>query len=49
MEKGRDNCEELMDLVIIDMHASTGMRIGEMVLLNREDLDFNERECIALL
>ena len=29
------------------MLASTGMRIGEMVLLNREDIDFNERECIV--
>ncbi len=29
------------------MLASTGMRIGEMVLLNREDINFNERECIV--
>ena len=28
----RDNCTELRDLAIIDMLASTGMRIGEMVL-----------------
>ena len=27
--------------------ASTGMRVGEMVLLNRNDIDFNERECIV--
>jgi site-specific recombinase XerD len=44
----RDNCEELRDLAIVDMLASTGMRIGEMVLLNRDDLNFNERECIVL-
>ena len=43
----RDNCEELRDLAIVDMLASTGMRIGEMVLLNRDDLNFNERECIV--
>ena len=43
----RDNCSELRDLVIIDMLASTGMRVGEMVLLNRSDIDFNERECIV--
>ena len=29
------------------MLASTGMRVGEMVLLNRNDIDFNERECVV--
>ncbi len=48
LELMRDNCEDLRDLVIVDMLASTGMRIGEMVLLNRKDIDFNERECIVL-
>ena len=43
----RDNCTELRDLAMIDMLASTGMRVGEMVLLNRSDIDFNERECIV--
>lgn len=47
LELMRDNCTELRDLAIIDMLASTGMRVGEMVLLNREDIDFNERECIV--
>lgn len=47
LELMRDNCSEIRDLAIIDMLASTGMRIGEMVLLNREDIDFNERECIV--
>jgi len=47
LELMRDNCTELRDLAIIDMLASTGMRIGEMVLLNRSDIDFNERECIV--
>ena len=48
LELMRDNCEDLRDLAIVDMLASTGMRIGEMVLLNRKDIDFNERECIVL-
>ena len=48
LEKMRDNCTERRDLAIIDMLASTGMRVGEMVLLNRNDIDFNERECIVL-
>jgi len=47
LELMRDNCAEIRDLAIVDMLASTGMRIGEMVLLNREDIDFNERECIV--
>lgn len=47
MELMRDNCSELRDLAIIDMLASTGVRVGEMVLLNRNDVDFNERECIV--
>ena len=45
LELMRDNCTELRDLAIIDILASTGMRVGEMVLLNRNDIDFNEREC----
>ena len=30
------------------MLASTGMRIGEMVLLNKADVNFTERECKVL-
>ncbi len=47
LEKLRDNCEELRDLAMIDMLASTGMRIGEMALLNRDDINFTERECVV--
>lgn len=47
LELMRDSCTELRDLAIIDLLASTGMRVGEMVLLNRNDIDFNERECIV--
>ena len=47
LEKMRDNCEVLRDLAMIDMLASTGMRVGEMVLLNRDDMDFAERECVV--
>lgn len=47
LELMRDNCAELRDLAMIDLLASTGMRVGEMVLLNREDIDFNERECVV--
>lgn len=47
LELMRDNCAEIRDLAMIDMLTSTGMRVGEMVLLNRNDIDFNERECIV--
>lgn len=48
LEKMRDSCEERRDLALIDMLASTGMRVGELVLLNQSDLNFNERECKVL-
>lgn len=47
LELMRDKCSELRDLAMIDMFASTGMRVGEMVLLNINDIDFNERECVV--
>lgn len=47
LELMRDNCMEIRDLAMIDMLASTGMRVGEMVLLNKTDINFNERECIV--
>lgn len=47
IEKLRDNCEVLRDLAMINLLASTGMRVGEMVLLNRSDINFTERECVV--
>lgn len=43
----RDNCENLRDLAIIDILNSTGMRVGELVKLNRSDINFNDRQCIV--
>lgn len=48
LELMRDNSGTLRDLAMIDILASTGMRVGELVLLNREDINFTERECIVL-
>ena len=48
LEIMRDSCENLRDLAIIDLLASTGMRVGEMVNLNIVDVDFENRECIVL-
>ncbi len=47
LERMRDNCTELRDLAMIDMLTSTGMRVGEMVLLNKADINFSERECVV--
>ena len=47
LELMRDSCTQIRDLAMIDMLASTGMRVGETVLLNREDINFNERECVV--
>lgn len=43
----RDNCLEIRDLAIIDLLASTGMRVGELVKMNRTDIDFQERQCVV--
>ena len=47
LELMRDNCNSLRDLAIIDLLASTGMRVGELVRLNRNDIDFESRECVV--
>lgn len=48
LELMRDSCKNARDLAIIDLLASSGMRVGEMVTLNRDDIDFNERECVVI-
>ena len=47
LEIMRDQCGCLRDLALIDLLASTGMRVGELVRLNRADIDFENRECIV--
>lgn len=48
LERLRDNCKTIRDLALIDMLSSTGMRVGELVKLNRVDVDFVNRECVVL-
>ncbi|ELP60206.1 integrase/recombinase, phage integrase family protein [Clostridium pasteurianum DSM 525 = ATCC 6013] len=47
LEIMRDNCKEIRDLAIIDLLNSTGIRVGELVKLDIDDINFNERECIV--
>lgn len=47
LEQMRDHCEGIRDLALIDLLVSTGMRVGELVKLNRNDIDFENRECIV--
>lgn len=47
LELMRDNAPSLRDLAIVDLLASSGMRVGELVTLNRDDINFAERECVV--
>lgn len=46
IERMRDICETDRDLAMVDMLYSTGIRVGELVNLDIEDIDFEQRECI---
>jgi integrase/recombinase XerD len=48
LEQMRDACTNSRDLAIIDVLSSTGIRVGELVNLNIEDVDFEKRECVVL-
>ena len=43
----RDNCNNLRDRAMIAFLLSTGIRVGELVRLNIDDIDFSERECVV--
>lgn len=47
IERLRDNCKEKRDLAIIDLLYSTGIRVGELVNLNIDDIDLEGRECVV--
>ena len=48
LEKMRDACVEIRDLAMVDFLASTGVRVGELVNLDRVDIDMQERSCVVL-
>lgn len=47
IERLRDGCTCLRDVAMIDLLYSTGIRVGELVRLNRSDINFSERECVV--
>lgn len=47
LEVLRDSCCEPRDLAMIDFLVSTGIRVGELVKMNRQDIDFQERQCVV--
>ena len=47
LELLRDNCDDIRDLAILELLISTGIRVGELVNLNIDDVNFNERECVV--
>ena len=47
IEKLRVNCKNIRDTAMIVLLYSTGIRVGELVKLNIEDIDFSERECVV--
>ncbi len=42
-----DNCDNIRDLAILELLISTGIRVGELVKLNIDDINFHERECVV--
>ena len=47
IEEMRDKCKNIRDLSIIELLISTGMRVGELVNLNVDDLNFEDRSCVV--
>lgn len=47
LDEMRDHAGNSRDLALIDLLTSTRMRVGELVKLNRNDIDFQNRECIV--
>lgn len=47
IEKLRDSCDNIRDTAMVDLLYSTGIRVGELVRLNRKDINFSERECVV--
>ena len=47
LERLRNKCDDIRNLAIIDLLSSSGIRIGELVNLNVEDINFENKSCIV--
>ena len=47
MERLRNSCTNIRNLAIIDLLASSGIRISELVNLSIEDINFEEKSCVV--
>lgn len=47
LEKLRMNCKRERDLAIIEFLYSSGVRISEIVRLNRDQINFSQKDCIV--
>lgn len=47
LEVLKNTCSNMRDLALIEFLASTGVRVGEVIRLNRQDINFVERSCIV--
>lgn len=44
----KDNCGNIRNLALLEFLISTGVRVGEVVRLKRNDIDFENRSCVVL-
>ena len=47
MERLRNGCTNIRNLAIIDLLASSGIRISKLVNLNRDDINFENKSCLV--
>ena len=48
MERLRNSCTNIRNLAIIGLLASSGIRISELVNLNRDDINFENKSCHSI-
>jgi site-specific recombinase XerD len=47
VEKLRNSCQDKRDRALFEFLLSTGIRISELIGLNRDSINFHERECVV--
>ena len=47
LERLRNKCDNIRNLAIIDLLSSSGMRVSELVNLNIEDINFENKFCVV--